>query len=217
MLLFQDIITQDEIQCFKKYFADRLGDLELHWSQDGQEVSHRVNIDHNSAEFNVIRRIVERTFPKFDHVWSGYQRQNQPQNIHVDEYYGHQERSPYRYTYVLAMDTVPEFKTFVWKETCWNKSEVDKFVMDWGRTRRFTKKISNISETEDLEHTFDLNQEDYMCDYLNLDGIYPYKSGTACLFRSNQLHCTSNWIKHKHLLSRELLQIHVGTDQAIEI
>jgi hypothetical protein len=97
----------------------------------------------------------------------------------------------------------------VWKEKSWDNAELHIFVNQWGKLRKLKKKVSNISEVEDLEHTYDKNQESYMADYLNLDGIYSYKAGTAVLFDATQLHCTSNWKKYNEFPYRELLQIHI--------
>jgi hypothetical protein len=98
----------------------------------------------------------------------------------------------------------------VWKEKCWDNDALHAYVTEWGKLRRLKKKLSNISETEDLEHTYDENQESYMADYLTLDGTYSYKAGNGVLFDATQLHCTSNWKKYEEFPHRELLQIHVG-------
>ena len=81
-------------------------------------------------------------------------------------------------------------------------------------------KIERMSKSQHIElarilirehHvTYDENQNDYMCDYLTLDGIYTYKAGNGCLFNARQMHCTNNWTKYKKFKYRELLQIHLG-------
>jgi hypothetical protein len=114
------------------------------------------------------------------------------------------------------MDSVPEFKAIIWKEKCWDNNGLHEFVSQWGKMKRFKKPVSDISQTQDLEHTYDTNQEAYMADYLTLDGIYTYQTGTACLFDATQLHCTSNWVKYNKFPYRELLQIHVVNSQPIE-
>ena len=70
---------------------------------------------------------------------------------------------------------------------------------------------------EDLEHTYDDNQHDYFADYLHLDGIYTYKSGSGVLFNARQYHCTSNWLKYPDFLQRELLQVHIMCEEPIDI
>ena len=159
MLVLQDVISLDEIQAFRRYFDTHDQRKYTNWVQDGVLIDHRVRINEQHPEFDIIRRIVAQNFSSPTEIWSAYQRQSRPHHIHIDDY-GSERVGTYRYTYILAMDTVPEFKAIVWKQTCWNNDELHKFATEWGRMRRFKRKVSNISETEDLEHTFDTNQQD---------------------------------------------------------
>lgn len=213
MLLLDQIISDSEISAFKQYFQNNFDKKFVNWQNGDDIIDHRLKIDKNSPEFKIIDRIIKNNFSDPVEVWSAYQRQTNPHSIHIDDYGS--DSKLFRYTYILAMDTVPEFKAIVWKETCWNNDALHTFVEQWGKMRKFKKKISNISETEDLEHTFEENQQSYMADYLTLDGIYTYQTGTACLFDATQLHCTSNWKKYNKFPYRDLLQIHVKTHTKI--
>jgi hypothetical protein len=214
MLLLDQIISDSEISAFKQYFQNHHDKKYVNWQNGDDIIDHRLNIDKNSPEFKIINRIVKTNFSNPVVMWSEYQRQTNPHSIHIDDYGS--DSKLFRYTYILAMDTVPEFKAIVWKETCWDNDALHTFVQQWGKIRKFKKKISNISETQDLEHTFDQNQQSYMADYLTLDGIYTYQTGTACLFDATQLHCTSNWKKYNKFPYRELLQIHVLNSTKID-
>ena len=214
MLLLNQIISDKEISMFKKYFQTNFDKKYVNWQVGDQIIDHRLLISNKAPEFEIIQRIAEKHFKNPINVWSAYQRQTNPHDIHIDDYGA--DGDLYRYTYILAMDTVPEFKAIVWKETCRDNNALHKFVADWGRIRRLKKKTSNISETEDLEHTFSKDQQSYMSDYLTLDDIYTYQTGTACLFDATQLHCTSNWKKYNKFPYRELLQIHVATETKID-
>jgi hypothetical protein len=214
MLLLDQIISDSEISAFKQYFQNHFDKKYVNWQNGDDIIDHRLNIDKNSPEFKIINRIVKTNFSNPVDMWSAYQRQTNPHSIHIDDYGS--DSKLFRYTYILAMDTVPEFKSIVWKETCWNNDALHTFVEQWGKIRKFKKKISNISETQDLEHTFDQNEQSYMADYLTLDGIYTYQTGTACLFDATQLHCTSNWKKYNKFPYRELLQIHVLNSTKID-
>jgi hypothetical protein len=207
MLTLDNIISEEEIKLFKQYFQTNFDKKYINWQVGDEIIDHRLSIHVDSPEFQIIRRIVANNFGDTVDVWSAYQRQTNPHSIHIDDY-GSSEPG-FRYTYVLAMDTEPKFKTIVWKEKCWDNKALHTFVQEWGKTKRLKKKVSNISEVEDLEHTFDENQESYIADYLTLDGTYSYKAGNAVLFDATQLHCTSNWKKYKEFPYRELLQIHV--------
>ena len=215
MLILDQIITDQEISAFKQYFKTNFDKKYVNWQIDDQIVDHRLDIHRNSPEFKVIQRIASTNFKNPDKVWAAYQRQTTPHQIHIDDY-GSENNGMFRYTYIIAMDSVPEFKAIVWKENCWDNNALHTFVEQWGKMRKFKKKISNISETEDLEHTLDENQQSYMADYLTLDGIYTYQTGTACLFDATQLHCTSNWKKYNKFPYRELLQIHVLSSTKID-
>ena len=207
MLLLDNIISDQEISAFKQYFQNHFDKKYINWQDGDQIIDHRLNINKRSSEFDIIRRIVANNFDDPVDMWSAYQRQTNPHHIHIDDY-GSDGKS-FRYTYILAMDTVPEFKAILWKETCWDNAALHTFVQHWSKLRKLKKKLSNISEIEDLEHTIDENQQCYIADYLTLDGIYTYQTGTACLFDATQLHCTSNWKKYNKFPYRELLQIHV--------
>jgi hypothetical protein len=214
MILLDHVISDAEIFAFQKYFQTNFDKKYINWQIGDQIIDERLVIDRKSPEFDIVRRIVANNFVDQIEIWSAYQRQSHPHNIHIDDFaadYVLDNRDYFRYTYILAMETIPEFKAIIWKETCWNNQDLGEFAQQWGRDKDQKEKTSNISETQDIEHTFDDNQQCYMADYLTLDGIYTYKTGTACLFDATQLHCTSNWVKYKKFPYRDLLQIHVLT------
>lgn len=216
MITIDQIISEQEIEIFKKYFQGHFDKKHVNWAFENNDViDHRLLIDNNSPEFEIIQRISSMHFKNPVNVWAAYQRQTQPHLIHIDDYYSEQ-KDIFRYTYILAMDSISEFKTIIWKEKCWDNAALREYIEKWGKMKKFKKKISNISDTEDLEHTFSEEQQDYIADYLSLDGIYTYKTGTGCLFDATQLHCTSNWLKYKKFPYRELLQIHVATKEPID-
>jgi hypothetical protein len=216
MLLLDQIISDQEISTFKKYFQNNFDKKFVNWAIGEQTIDYRLTIKEYDAEFDIITRIVKNNFSNPIKYWAAYQQQSIPHGIHIDDFKS-DSNNVFRYTYILAMDSVPEFKAIIWKETCWDNQELHAFIGQWGKLRKTKKKISNISETEDLEHTIDVNQQSYLADYLTLDGIYTYRTGTACLFDATQLHCTSNWKKYNKFPYRELLQIHVLSDVKINL
>ena len=205
MKIIDSIITEDEVAIFKNYWKNNADKRYVNWTDGDQLIDTRCQLSSDTSEFQIIKSIVAKDFPDTISIWCAYQQQSFAHNIHIDDY-GSEENYP-AYTYIISLDTVPEFKTIIWKETARNNANLHEYIANWGQNR--TEKISNISQTEDLEHTYDENQNDYMCDYLTLDGIYTYKEGSGCLFDARQFHCTSNWPKYKKFKNRELLQIHV--------
>jgi hypothetical protein len=216
MLLCPNELSEKDIQTLKKYWDDTQDKVYVNWIQDGKVLDRRLIVKEDSEAFDIVERIVKKYFKEYAVIWGGYQRQNFAHQIHIDDY-GEEFAGMYRYTFIFSFLTEPRFKTIVWKETAWNNAALHELVTKWGKQRKILKKKSNISTVEDLEHTFDTNQQDYLSDYLELDGVYTYQEGSGLLFDATQLHCTSNWIKYEDIPYRELLQIHVVTKEKLEL
>ena len=213
MLIVDNIITDDEVQQLRNYFVVHNHEKFLNWQDGDKIIDHRLTIPPSASEFSIINRVVATHFSNPIQVWSAYQQQTNPHNIHIDDFGCD---TPYfRYTYIIAMDTAPEFKAVIWKETCQDNAELSKFYAEWGEQVQHKTKVSTISETEDLEHTIDLGQNIYIADYLTLDGVFTYKAGSCCFFDATQLHCTNNWRKYSQFSNRQLLQIHVLNKEKI--
>lgn len=208
MKVLKNFITPDQITLLKNHWVEQNHCKYINWQINDTIIDHRLTISPKTELFNILKDQVIKDFPNYISMWSALQQQTNPHSIHIDDY-GNDFPNCNRYTYIIALDTVPEFKTIVWKDTAWDNDDLYILVRTWGETIEDTVKKSNISEIEDLEHTFDENQQKYLCDYLDLDGIFQYHAGDACLFDATQLHCTSNWRKYPQYQSRQLLQIHV--------
>jgi hypothetical protein len=215
MITCQNELTENEVQFFKDYWNNNQDSVCVNGEQDGKILDRRLTISDKSAGYKIIERIVNKYFPTVDEFWSGYQRQNFAHNIHIDDYGIDQEK--FVYTFVFSLHTEPRFKTYIWQEKCHSNQALHDFVANWGTNKKHCIKKTNISQQEDLEHTYDQNQEEYMCDYLEVDGIYSYQSGSGALFSAKQLHCTSNWTKYQDIPYRDLLQIHVVTSCELDI
>ena len=199
MKVIDNFLTEDQVIFFKNLWESNKSSSYINW----ENVDQRFNVEQITSVSNILEPLIKKDFPTYISWWSALQEQSNPHNIHIDK----DSKNPDNNisTYVIALDTVPEFKTIVWKEITDNS---DEYGSIWTRLSKRTKKKSNISEIEDLEHTTNF-EGNYMCDYLELDGIFTYKSGSACLFNGKQLHCTSNWRKYPQFGKRQLLQIHV--------
>lgn len=207
MIFLESIISNDEINTIRDFYELHKDECYVNWQEEDKIIDIRCTIP---SEFAIINKIVKTYFKNPLDVWAGYQRQSKPHNIHIDDYGINEIKDIY--TLIISLDTIPEFKTFVWKEQASSNAELHKYVAKWGEDRSTLIRLNTISEMEDLEHTKDINQDDYMCDYLELDGIYSYKKGCGVLFSAKQFHCTSNWVKYKKWEYRELLQIHVAVE-----
>lgn len=206
MKIRNNVVTAEEIAQLRSFWNTHSDRAYLNWADEDGVVDYRLPVNDADPEWAIIKRIVGEDFPKHGRVWSALQRQSRAHNIHIDDF---SKENPHpTWTYVIALDTVPEFRTIVWKERCADNEALIKFVQDWDPA--VDTKISNISEVEDLEHTLDPNKGAYIADYLTLDNIFSYRAGDCVLFETIQLHCTSNWRKYPKHAVRELLQIHVA-------
>ena len=205
MKIIDNLVNTDEIATLKEFWNTKADRVYVNWEAGEDVIDHRLQILQGDPEWDIIKRIVLADCPTATDIWSALQRQNRAHNIHIDDY---SKQTPYpTWTYVIALDTIPEFKTYVWKEKSGSNDEmIEEYFKNWDFDTAI--KISNLSETEDLEHTVDTHCGKYLADYLNLDGIYTYETGRGCLFETIQLHCTSNWNKYPQYKMRELLQIH---------
>jgi hypothetical protein len=205
MQKFKNLITQEQIAQLKQFWIDKKDRVYVNFEVDDGVIDHRLEVKRSDPEYQIIENIVRAVHPNATDIWSALQRQSRAHNIHIDDY---SMQTPYpTWTYVIALDTIPEFKTIVFKEKSGSNAKmVEEWFMTWNP--EITTRVSNISETEDLEHTQDPKNGKYIADYLNLDGIFTYQAGDAVLFETIQLHCTSNWNKYPQYKMRELLQIH---------
>jgi hypothetical protein len=214
MQILNDIFNQDEVNTFRNYWNNNwLEKSYVNWEVNGKVIDRRLRLEKKSKEYEIVEKVVHCYFKNPIDIWTAYQRQNFAHQIHIDDY--NIDTDYPCYTMVFSLNTVPEFKTIVWKETAANNQSLHEHIQRWSKNK--PEKISNISELEDLEHTYDENNHDYFADYLNLDGIYTYKSGSGVLFNARQYHCTSNWLKYPDFPHRELLQVHIMCEEPIEI
>lgn len=215
MIILDNLITDQQISQIRNFYEAHKDRCYINWQEEDKVIDTRCMITANDLpEYTIIETIAKKYFINPIKIWSGYQLQTNPHNIHIDDYGMNEEYDIY--TFVISFDTIPEFKTFVWKEQASSNAELHRYVAEWNEKKQQLVKVSNISEVEDLEHTKDINQDGYMCDYLNVDGIYSYKKGCGILFNGKQFHCTSNWVKYNKWKYRELLQIHVATEIGAE-
>jgi hypothetical protein len=209
MKILNNLLSEEQIDLFKQYWDDYPNQRYVNWKIGDEVLDYRMLVKSNPVLWKIVTDIVSQDFSDTVEIWSALQSQRFAHNIHVDDYGVEKYPDIPMYTYIFALDTVPEFKTVVWKEIVKSNADIPNYLKLWNLKRHKLPKVSTISTEQDLEHTYDENAQAYLCDYLTLDGIFEYQAGSGVLFNGRQLHCTSNWLKYKKFNSRELLQIHV--------
>jgi len=216
MKFIDNILTSDQVQQFKDYWKNNQNEKYVNYEIDGEIQDYRLLIDRNSPEWQIILDVINKDFKQPKVYWAAYQRQYFAPTMHVDDFETGTELNTY--TYIISLDTVPEFKTIAWKETCPSNDEImPLYLKQWydeTLVGDVSRKKQTTSETEDVDHTF-CHHGHYFCDWLELDNTFTYVAGNGCLFNARQLHCTSNWRKYLQFNSRDLLQLHVSTPETI--
>jgi hypothetical protein len=209
MIIIDRAITDDQINCVRTYVNDHPASKYVNWIEKDTAIDTRWRLNLKDLKLYFITSLVNEYFNSWDKIWSAYQIQTNPHNIHIDEYGKTFWPEVKCWTFILAFDTVPEFKTLIWKEEFRDGQSLSKWIEDQWTVNKANMPKTTVSKDYDLEHTYDENNEDYLADYLTPEGVFQYKKGSAVLFDGNKLHCTSNWKKYPQFDRRELLQIHV--------
>ena len=216
MKYLENALTHDECQLFQDFWKkNEAGRSYVNWAIGDKVLDRRLRVLPHEPEWEIIQRVVSQNFKSTVDVWAAYQKQFFAHNLHIDDYAKEQDLPTY--TFVLSVITEPRFRTILWKETAAHNEAMQTEVRKWHVLRDKMTKVSNISETEDLEHTPGEEDKTYFVDYLHLDGIFSYRAGDGVLFNARQYHCTSNWTKYPEFDSREFLQIHVVSEEKLEL
>lgn len=206
MQILTNLLSDNDIDVIHKFWDEQKGNAYINEPKvDKRLIATEKNCPHI---YNFVDKHVKSLDPTGHDYYIAYQQQHFAHWVHTDDYkYEH----PYVYTIVYALDTIPEFKTLVWKEQFDNNDHMHKAIYAWGENKGERK--SNISETEDLDHMWDENNQAYWVDYLTPEGVFAYNKGDAVAFHARKAHCTSYWLKYPQHTMRELLQVHWISEQ----
>ena len=224
MKILHNALTLDQVELFKTYWLNNQKQVQLNWKSKNhfyewmsKNLDFRLIIDHQSNEWDIIKNLVFQNFDskKVKSIYCAYQQQDLPHGLHIDDY--KKDFADYRYTYIIALDSIPEFKAIIFIEEDHDNNTLSERIQDWGRNKKILSKKNDLSQTQDIDHTIDMNQHAYLAEYLTLDGIFEYQIGNAVLFKATQIHCSSDWIKYKKFKHRQLLQIHVLSEELLDL
>lgn len=210
MHVIENILTHDEIDSLREIWRRVENRKYVNFQHDdGRIVDHRYPLNRDAEGWALVEKIVYRNFPSATGVWSALQRQSNPHNVHIDNYMKETLREDEvwnTWTYIIPLETIPEFRVIIWQERAvTNAAMAERF-----RTESWTPK-SKISLIEDIDHLPRFGEHN-AGDCFTLDGIFAYRKGAGCLFGAKQFHTTNNWRRYPQHTFRELLQIHLFSD-----
>lgn len=211
MHVIENILSHDEIDSLREIWR-RVEDREYinFQHEDGRVVDHRYPLESDQEGWKLVQKVVRKNFPQASGIWAALQRQSNPHTVHIDNYMKETLKPDEvwnTWTYIIPLETIPEFRVIIWQERAVTNAAMQQ------RFGEFTEKKSNLSETEDIDH-LPFFGENNAGDCFTLDGIFSYRKGAGCLFGAKQFHTTNNWRRYPQHTFRELLQIHLFSDQA---
>ena len=149
---------------------------------------------------------------QLDNNFAAYQRQYIPQPLHVDEFHYPPEKPlDQYYSVVIPLDPNPHnmFRTYVWNCPVHSNEE---WKQNWARYQGAPMDrtpISNTAETCDVEHICCSDNDYYVTDLYELDGVYDYELGSIGVFSCCHLHCSNNWLKYNQVKHKDIIILHL--------
>lgn len=211
MQIFHDALSTTSIDIFRKHHADHKDDVDLN-DINSLGIDTRTRIMAGTDAFAEVKKLCLKHFPgtEDEQIYANYQRQANPTFMHVDEY--GKDRIQKTWTIIIPMHTDERLSVVLFKEIFNSNEDLQEMVKAFPYDTSVKK--NNVSQQVPLDHTpFNYKKEDdYLADYLDLDGIFKYKLGDYVLFDTNQLHCSSNFKVYKEYEHKDLVQIHIGTN-----
>jgi len=213
MQIYKNAIDDQTLNELTEYYNLHPADHFTPWrNAQGVPNDFRCIIENHTEMYKKMSRVVEKYFPNYDpnDIYMAYQRQYNPTRLHVDPF-GTDAKNK-KYTMVIPILTDERLKTFVFKNKFNSNEYWTEAFDDWFTTKRENSnlKLNNLSIIEDFEHTKDEKSEDYIVDYLDIDGIFKYIRSDIVIFECQQVHCASNWLKYPEYESKDIMQIHIS-------
>jgi hypothetical protein len=194
--VFQNFITLDELSILNEYYSTKpYANEKYKDTVDGYRLAYKnKNTDYDLTDSTVYKILNPKITEKIgSHKLSGGQflESHYPYGPHVDtikqfekkEFYNHETQTTNK-GLIIPLEEHPSFNTIFF----------DLFS---------DENITPVVNLEDkkYDHPFDLSHfSKEMFDYtatLKITDAYNWKLGTAVLFDRNQLHCATNFTKHR--------------------
>ena len=210
MKIYHDAISPATIEIFRRHYDENKNNNKTHL-KNSHDIDTRTMIYSGTEAFAEVKKLCQKHFPdpQNNQIYANYQRQSSPTFMHIDEY--GKNRKQETLTIIIPMHTDDRLSVVLFKEMLNCNEDLHEMIKSFPYETSVKK--SNVSEQVPIDHTpFNYKKEnDYLADYLELDGIFKYKIGDYVLFDTSQIHCSSNFKIYKEYEHKDLVQIHIGT------
>ena len=212
MQIFHNALSPTTIDIFRKHYESKKDDVTVNHI-NSHDIDVRTMIKPGTEAHIEVKKLCQKHFPdtQDDQIYANYQRQSNPTFMHVDEWGINRKQKTW--TIIIPMHTDERLSVVLFKEMFNCNEDLKEMVQTFPYDTSVKK--SDVSQQVPIDHTpFNYKKEDdYLADYMDLDGIFKYKIGDYVLFDTNQLHCSSNFKVYKEYEHKDLVQIHIGTSE----
>lgn len=209
MEIFRDAVTSNTIDIFRLHYQNYSSDNKMN-EINHYEIDVRTSIRPGTNAFDEVKKICQRHFPDVqdDEIYVNYQRQSKPTFLHVDEF--GTDRKEKTWTIIIPMHNDERLSVVLLKNYFNRNDDLKKYVMEFDYENAVKK--SDVSKQVPLSHTPNnwRNPDQYLVDYMDLDGVFTYKIGDYVLFDTNQAHVSSDFKIYPEYAHKDLVQIHIG-------
>ena len=209
MEVFRGAISLNTINVFRKHYQKYSTEKSINLIQP-ENIDIRTLIKEESDAFAEIKKICHKHFPgvKNSEIYANYQRQSNPTFLHVDGF--GTDRTDKTWTIIIPMHTDERLSVVLLKNYFNSNEDLKKFVMEFDYEKSMKK--NDVSKQVPLTHTANnwKKTDQYLVDYMDLDGVFKYRIGDYVLFDTNQAHASSNFKIYPEYAHKDLVQIHIG-------
>jgi hypothetical protein len=204
LTVFENAVTAEEILHLQQQFAELKATVEFadtylitnpdeirelyHLESESLTQQERVEINSYPVA-DVVRNIVNRILPNplKDSIAIMFSRSVYPVGIHTDT----NERNHRGHTIMIPLTSDDRIKTIVWQETAIAQSGLNEIF------QRFQTNIKSFTPQPKISNKLDLRNcwmgRPSIVDFLQLDGVAEWRTGSVFKFQRQQLHASNNY------------------------
>jgi len=204
LTVFENAITAEEIMYLQQQFAELKATVEFNdtylitnpdeihelYNSESESLIQQERVSINSYPVaESVRRMVNRILPNplKDSIPILFSRSVYPVGIHTDT----NERDCRGHTIMIPLTSDDRIKTLVWKETAIAQSGLNAIF------QRFQTDLKSFQPQPRISNKFNLRNcwlgRPSIVDFLQLDGVAEWRTGSIFKFERQQLHASNNY------------------------
>jgi len=204
LTVFENAVTAEEIAHLQQQYAELKARVEFNdtylltnpdeihelYNSKSESLIQQERVSINSYPVaELVRSIVNRILPNplKDSIPIMFSRSVYPVGIHTDT----DENDHQGHTIMIPLTSDPRIKTVVWRETAVAQSGLNAIF------QRFQTDLKSFQPQPRISNKFDLRNcwmgRPSIVDFLQLDGVAEWRTGSIFKFERQQLHASNNY------------------------